>query len=243
MIMEINSGGGRESFHGVSFLWFLLLNLPTVFLLQLYPAQNRQKMYAGNLFKDPLTGISALTCITLTLFWALTSRVLITYLLPTIPFFAVFLAVRFRDSGLLDSPGFSKKLNIFLTSWIILLPILFAGAVYVSIYHTAEMASPIIAHAVKETEKNPNFAERNYYFAGASPYYAEFYYKDKTQFHVPESIEDSLKNSKNDWLFITERQKKRLDKPIDRKLVFQKGQWSVYAPSEVEGEPGRVSPR
>ena len=226
-------GTARESFYGVSFLWFLVLNAPAVFLIQLYPSQNRKKMYAGNMFKDPLTGISALTCITLTLFWALTSRVLITYLLPTIPFFAVFLAVRFRDSGLLDQPGFSKKLNIFLTSWIILLPILFAGVVYSAIYNTAELASPVVACAVKEIEKNPDFAQRGYYFAGLSPHYAEYYYKDKTLFHVPESIEDSLKNSENDWLFITHRQQKRYGKPIDRKLVFQKGQWSVYAPSET----------
>ena len=190
-------------------------------------------MYSGNLFHDPLTGISALTCITLTMFWALTSRVLITYLLPTIPFFAVFLAVRFRDSGLLEQPGFSKKLNIFLTSWLILLPILFSGAVYAAIYNTSELASPVVACAVKEIEKNSDFAERSYYFAGLSPHYAEYYYKDKTQFHVPESIDNSLKNSENDWLFITHRQQKRLGKPIDRKLVFQKGQWSVYAPVET----------
>ena len=226
-------GGGRESFYGVSLLWFLLLKLPTVFLLQLYPTKNRNKMYSGNLFNDPLTGISALTCITLTLFWALTSRVLITYLLPTIPFFAVFLAVRFRDSGLLEQPGFSKKLNIFLTTWLILQPILFTGAVYAAIYNTTEMASPVVACAVQEIKKNSDLTERSYYFAGLSPHYAEFYFKDKTQFHIPESIEDSVKNSENDWLFITEKQKERLNKPINRKLIFQKGQWSVYAPSET----------
>ena len=225
-------GTARESFYGVSFLWFLALNLPTVFLMQLLPSKNRKKMYVWNMFKDPLTGISALTCITLTLFWALTSRVLITYLLPTIPFFAVFLAVRFRDSGLLDQPGFSKAVNAFVTSWLIVLPILFAGAVYVSIYHTAEMASPIIADAVKEIEKDSPLSERNYYFAGLAPHFAEYYYKDKTQFHVPESLENSLKNSERDWLFVTKIQEESLDKPIDRKLVFQKGQWSVYAPVE-----------
>ena len=225
-------GTARESFYGVSFLYFLALNAPAVFLLQLYPSKNRKKMYVWNMFKDPLTGMAALTCISLTLFWALTSRVLITYLLPTIPFFAVFLAVRFRDSGLMEESGFSQRLNFFLTSWLILLPILFAGVVYAAIYNTSELASPVVACAVKEIEKNPDFAQRSYYFAGLSPHYAEYYYKDKTKFHVPESIDDSLKNSENDWLFITEKQKKRLGKPIDRKLVFQKGQWSVYAPSD-----------
>ncbi|MBQ2622189.1 MAG: glycosyltransferase family 39 protein [Thermoguttaceae bacterium] len=227
-------GTARESFYGVSFLWFLVLNLPTVFLMQLLPSENRKKMYVWSLFKDPLTGMSALTCISLTLFWALTSRVLITYLLPTIPFFAVFLAVRFRDSGLLDQPGFSKALNAFVTSWLILLPVLFSSAVYVSVFHTAEMASPIIADAVKEIEKNPDFAERNYYFAELSPHYAEYYYKEKTQFHVPESVKNSLNNSKNDWLFITQSQTSGFGEPINRKLVFQKGQWSLYAPLETD---------
>ena len=227
-------GTARESFRGVSFLFFLALNLPTVFLMQLLPSKNRKKMYVWSLFKDPLAGMSALTCITLTLFWALTSRVLITYLLPTIPFFAVFLAVRFRDSGLLAQPGFSKTLNAFVTSWLIALPILFAGTVYAAIYHTAEMASPIIADAVKEIQKDSQLSRRNYYFAELSPHFAEYYYNDKTKFHVPESIKDSLNNSKNDWLFITRSQEQRLSKPIDRKLVFQKGQWSVYAPIEAD---------
>ncbi len=227
-------GTARESFRGVSFLFFLALNLPTVFLMQLLPSKNRKKMYVWSLFKDPLAGMSALTCITLTLFWALTSRVLITYLLPTIPFFAVFLAVRFRDSGLLAQPGFSKTLNAFVTSWLIALPILFAVTVYAAIYHTAEMASPIIADAVKEIQKDSQLSRRNYYFAGLSPHFAEYYYNDKTKFHVPESIKDSLNNSKNDWLFITRSQEQRLSKPIDRKLVFQKGQWSVYAPIEAD---------
>ena len=60
------------------------------------------------------------------------------------------------------------------------------------------------------------------------------YYKDKTLFHVPESVESSLKNSENDWLFIMESQKDGFDKPINRKLVFQKGQWSLYAPLETD---------
>ena len=227
-------GTARESFRGVSLLFFLALNLPTVFLMQLLPSKNRKKVYVWSLFQDPLAGMSALTCITLTLFWALTSRVLITYLLPTIPFFAVFLAVRFRDSGLLAQPGFSKTLNAFVTSWLIALPILFAGAAYAAIYNTAEMASPIIADAVKEIQKDSQLSGRNYYFAGLSPHFAEYYYKDKTQFHVLESVESSLKNSERDWFFITRSQEQSLSKPIDRKLVFQKGQWSVYAPIEAD---------
>ena len=233
-------GTARESFRGVSFLWFLVLNLPTVFLLQLYPSNNRKKMYQLDMFKDPLTGMAALTCITLTLFWALTSRVLITYLLPTIPFFAVFLAVRFRDSGLLEQTSFSIKLKTFLTSWLIILPILFAGIVYTAIYNTAEMASPIIADAVKEIEKDSDLSKRNYYFAMTTPHFAEYYYKSKTRFHVPESFENSLDNSKNNWLFVTQKQEKNFGKSIDRKLVFQKGLWSVYAPIE-SGFPQKQS--
>ena len=229
-------GTARESFYGVSFFWFILLNLPTIFLMQLLPSKNRKRMYSWDMFKDPLVGMSALTCITLTLFWALTSRVLITYLLPTIPFFAVFLAVRFRDSELLEQPGFSKTLNAFLTSWLIALPILFAGIAFTAVYNTAEMASPIIADAVKEIGKDEEFSKRNYYFAITTPHFAEYYYKSKTQFHVPESLESSLDNSKNDWLFVTQSQEKDFGKPIDRKLVFQKGQWNLYAPFKADAE-------
>lgn len=226
-------GTARESFYGVSFVWFLVLNLPTVFLLQLYPSKNRKKIYVWSLFKDPLTGMSALTCISLVLFWALTSRVLITYLLPTIPFFAVFLATRFTDAGLMKQGGFVKKIYLFLISWLLLLPALFTAAVYLGVYYSAELASPIVADAVKTIENHPEFSDRDYYFAVLSPHFAEYYYKSKTKFHDMESFKSSLENSKNDWLFVTERQEKDYKNPVNRKLVYQKGQWRLYAPEEI----------
>lgn len=226
-------GTARESFYGVSFVWFLALNLPTVFLLQLYPSKNRKKIYVWSLFKDPLTGMSALTCISLVLFWALTSRVLITYLLPTIPFFAVFLATRFTDAGLMKQDGFVKKVYLFLISWLLLLPALFTAAVYMGVYYSAELASPIVADAVKTIENHPEFSDRDYYFAVLSPHFAEYYYKSKTKFHDMESFKSSLENSKNDWLFVTERQEKDYNNPVNRKLVYQKGQWRLYAPEEI----------
>ena len=226
-------GTARESFYGVSFVWFLVLNLPTVFLLQLYPSKNRKRIYVWSLFKDPLTGMSALTCISLVLFWALTSRVLITYLLPTIPFFAVFLATRFTDAGLMKQDGFVKKIYLFLISWLLLLPALFTAAVYMGVYYSAELASPIVADAVKTIENHPEFSDRDYYFAVLSPHFAEYYYKSKTKFHDMESFKSSLENSKNDWLFVTERQEKDYNNPVNRKLVYQKGQWRLYAPEEI----------
>ena len=48
-----------------------------------------------------------------------------------------------------------------------------------------------------------------------------------------ESFKSSLENSKNDWLFVTERQEKDYNNPVNRKLVYQKGQWRLYVPEEI----------
>jgi len=111
-------GAGRETFRGMAFLWFLLSNLPAI-LLVLFPVCSLEgrsrlaRLWRKSVLADdlPLLGF-----ILITLFWCLTSRVLITYVLPTVPLFSVWLANSLTGWGFADRDVFRKLLRAMLRS-------------------------------------------------------------------------------------------------------------------------------
>ena len=106
-------GQGRESFRGMAIIWSILCTLPFNFfaIAPAFRKKNWPNFLSWQLLKTPLTGLALLTIITNTLFWCLTSRVLITYLFPVMPAFAIYLACLFKDCGCIECPRFSKALR------------------------------------------------------------------------------------------------------------------------------------
>ena len=87
-------GAGREKFRGIAIIWALIATLPWVLL----PLAGLKKFIAGGTWRRSwalLRGMDfALTAAAaITLFWCLTSRVLLYYLFPVMPLFAVYLAL------------------------------------------------------------------------------------------------------------------------------------------------------
>ena len=106
-------GAGRETFRGMALVWFLLSNLPVVLLL-LFPAWSREgrgKLADVRRKQSMANDLPLLGVLSVTLFWCLTSRVLITYVLPTVPFFAAWLADRLTAWGYTDRAGFRKLMR------------------------------------------------------------------------------------------------------------------------------------
>ena len=228
-------GTARESFRGSAFCFFILLNIPLVFLIQLYPKTNFTKMYNWALFRDPLCGIAALTFITITLFWCLTSRVLITYLLPTIPFSAVFLAVRFNDGGLMESARFNKLLRIFIAVFICFLPIAITSGAMGGIAFSNELPAPFLLQAKQIIENDNRNSESKIYFCYDSPHSAEYYIPQLTKFHIPDkNAQESVKNSVGYFFAIKDKDLKSLGAPLNRKLLLKYGKWNLFAAPDTD---------
>ena len=219
-------GSGRETFRGMAILWFGLVNLPLLFFLPLIKPF-RQKFFGGKLFSDPLTGLSLLAILGITFFWSLTSRSLLYYLLPTIPFTAIFIAVRHADGGLMENPKLVSRLRWGVRLAVILLPVLMTAAVWFGDNQTDKMPAHVFAN-----EKMQYLGPQCVYFACETPFSADFYLSDRVVPHAWESLEESLEKSRGKFLCVSDVQKEWAEKEIPRKLYFKSGQWSVYEPEK-----------
>ena len=238
-------GAARESCYGMAIIWFILANIPMFFSLPLFYPPRIKAFYnltkgTASIFSEPLTGMAALTVITIPGFWCLTSQSLLPYLIPTTPLLAIFLAVRFNDIGELPSPGRCLATKIFVLVCALGFT-LGPAIVTVAVRDTHPNLNVDIYYKLQELKQKPQWQQTPVYFMVQAPYSAEFYLKDQFVVHGPEKLEQSLDRSADCLLVASVNHEYDLGKPIPRKLLFRSGAWKVYAPEN--GEPGRVSPR
>ncbi len=226
-------GSGREFFRGVSVLWFLLCNSPAVLLLALPLAkrESRKALFAKEQLHSPLVGMSLLAFLSITLFCCLTSRILIYYLIPTIPFFSIWIATRLDELGMLNAPLFRKSVGI-------LFPAI-CGCV-------AAGQLGAIAFAPRFFDKMPEAAYRaaetaagtsDFYFFYRSPYSAYFILGDRVRMHPEkEKAAECLKNSKDCVLFVKRSDRDRLPEELPRDVLYESGTWLVYGPEKKSQE-------
>jgi len=221
-------GAGREFFRGMAFLWFLISNLPPILLLA-FPAFTREgrRALAGvwrkrSLADDlPLLGVAAIT-----LFWCLTSRVLITYVLPTVPLFAAWLADRLTAWGTADGTGFRRTLRAALPAvWCA------TGAVFALFPFMAErwidkMPGEFFRRAAEVAP------EGEFYFYRRVPYSAYYYLGDRAIPHAKEDAGPSEEASLGHYLIGTKHDLKRHPPVTPRRPLLENGVWALYAPAE-----------
>jgi len=98
-------GAGRETFRGMALAWAFLATLPWALL----PIWEAVRALAARLTKNAVPAsrlafdwrsFTFLSLAAITFFWCLTSRTLVSYLLPVTPLFAAGLALRYRQDVL-----------------------------------------------------------------------------------------------------------------------------------------------
>lgn len=225
-------GAGRETFRGMALVWFLLSNTPAI-LLVLFPACSkegraklaniwRKRVLADNL---PLLGFLAVT-----LFWCLTSRVLITYVLPTVPLFSVWLADSLTDWGFAGRDVFRKTLRAALPLvWCIV------GVVF-SLFWVA---------ADRWVDKMPGDFFRNsaalvqdgeFYFYRRTPYSAYFHLGGRVIPHPDEDASVSRVAARPYFLLTRKHDIKKYPLAEPRRLLLENGVWALYSPVESNAE-------
>lgn len=232
-------GTVRDSFYGMSLIWFILANIPLIFSLPMFYRPRIKAFYnlikgAKSIFADPLTGMAALTVIAIPGFWCLTSQSLLPYLIPTTPLLAILIAVRFNDIGELTSPGrclATKLFVLFCAIGFTLGPVI----VTVAVRNTHPNLNAEIYHQLSDLKQQEEWKQTNIYFMGAAPYSAEFYLDGYLRNHKFESMEECLNNSSDCLLVASVWNEEKLGKPINRKLVFRCQAWNVYAPENGGG--------
>ncbi|UDQ98670.1 glycosyltransferase family 39 protein [Lentisphaerota bacterium WC36G] len=231
-------GAGRE-FHYFAAVWmFLLSTLPWV-LLPIYSwfkkgQQNIFKQFSWNIFKDPISGISLLAFSSITLFWSLTSRSPIHYLLPTIPMFAVYLAVKCDEK--FEREKFVKNLMLGAWGMLILLTIgLSSMAVFVRFDNST---TKYVLGEVRELQKQYHSLQNSQvYFVRETPYSAYFYDHDLIINHKNEAEDYSVKineNTQNILIIRSKYLRREKVKPLVKgRTIYPVGAWNIILPKEV----------
>lgn len=225
-------GNGHDSFRGVAFFISIVANLPVLLPLLMLGFSKRLSM--GGLRNRPLEGISLIAALALTIFWCPTSRVPMYYLLPTIPFLAIFTALKLVAAEQ-TSPERLSRLTLYITSGmglitagVLVIMTLFSGQV------TSKMPEKFYQRLlVRETETGQR-VKSEYYFFRKTPLSAEFYLGDRVRNHPDEKPEASLTNSRPYLLMIADKNLEHVDPPLNRKLLLKYGQWNLFAPAAKE---------
>ena len=222
-------GAGREFFRGMAFLWFLISNLPGVLLIliPLFSRAGRGKL-AEVLRKHSLADdLPLLGFLFITLFWCLTSRVLITYVLPTVPLFSVWLADRMTAWGYAGRERFGMALKAVLPVIWCVTSMVFASLWIVGDHWVDKMPGDFfedIAATVPDGEY--------FYFYRKVPYSAYFYLGDRVIKHANESPDESETASRPHYLVSSKRDTRKHPLKGFRRPVMESGVWTLYAPSE-----------
>lgn len=226
-------GAGRETFRGMALVWFIACNLfcliaalfPRFFGKNIFP---RTKEEYRNILTDPLTGPALLTVVTNVLFWCLTSRVLVTYLLPTIPAGAVLAAELLERCAPAEESRWNRLSAVWFSGAAVFCA---AGLLYLGLFPLKVEAGG--GHFFRKVADAPENRGMQVYFLRKTPLSAEFYLRERVVNHPDESREESLARSSRCLLFIPDSQLRKLKTPPEnRKRIARGGKWNVYAPAE-----------
>jgi len=225
-------GAGREFFRGMALVWFLISNLPPLLLLA-FPASTREgrRELAGIWRKRVLADdLPLLGVLCITLFWCLTSRVLITYVLPTVPLFAVWLATLLTGRGIADREGFRRTLRAGLPAVWSVTALVFALFPLLAERWIDKMPGEFFREAAAAVP------EGSFYFYRKVPYSAYYYLGDRVIPHAKEEPEASEAASLAHFMLSTKHDVKRHPPAAPRKLLLENGVWALYAPAEEPRE-------
>ena len=240
-------GAGREYFRGMALIWSALANISMiVFLLwPLLKKDLRGKLFSRQDFTggNALLAIPVLTVGSITLFWCLTSRVPVYYILPTVPAAAIATAVLLTRTGFFES---EKRKRIFRVVSVVLglsASIAIAAYYQVQLHTGIKFPQQAYAKALQTLKTDPACRGAAVYIARRTPYSAEFYLGgENLVLHKAEDVWKSLKESENSILIISDYE---IDKLLEgylpekgsrhckpRRLVGRFHAWRVYAPAE-----------
>ena len=225
-------GNGHDSFKGVAFFISIIANLPVLTPLLMLGFSHRLSM--GGIKSRPLEGLSLIAAVALTAFWCPTSRVPMYYLMSTIPFFAVFIAVKLFAVEQ-NRPDRLLRLSLvvtvgmgFVTACVLVIMTIFSAQV------TNKMPEKFYQRVLAHERETGQRVKAGYYFLRKTPLSAEFYLGDRVKNHPDEKSEVSLTNSLPYLLMIPDNHLDKLEKPLNRKLILEYGQWNLFAPAKTE---------
>jgi len=223
-------GAGREFFRGVSFVWFMVVNAP--FWLLLLLGIKGKKWGGKENFTTDIGALPLLSILCMVGFLAGTSRVLIYYLLPSVPLCMALLAIKLHQWGHLEKTVWQK--TIVITAAGIGSAVIISLSVFGSFPEIFTQKSYKGLYAELTQKSAELYPHTKFYFSRSTPYSAEFYLDADQVVHHPEETHlNSWINSSDCILIIKKSDFKRMGMPEEnsgRELLFETRHVKVFSP-------------
>jgi len=226
-------GAGRELHYGASIWAFLVVNFPWVLTAAyvLIRKSTRPVLNVKNPSADPVEGLAFLGFIVPTLFWALTSRLTVSYLLPTAPMFAVWLAARLFAEPEVGKPF---RRQILILGWC---SVLLVSAGLIASIWLAPMAGKTTTKLIRDFRalqaERPEYASSRLYILRSLPYSQNFYAPELFVQHPKEPVSEGLVRGAGNVFAATSRQFKKVN-PEDVSVLKRSGDFTIFVLKEKE---------
>ena len=221
-------GMGHTAPYGTAILYLLLAGAPWTPWAVVLLCRKAGRNWLRGCWKDERIGIFTLAVAGMTLFLCFARQLLATYLVPVLPFFAVWLAMLFRRSGITTRTVVRVAVGLA----VLYLVAIVAGKPIVE----RRSSTRTIIRAARETRERLGFSGQ-ITFVHRAPYSAYFYGGDILLAHAREAAEQSVRRgleSGNACLFVVhQRDVADIPAPLMAQLqyVCTSGVWSLYRPA------------
>lgn len=228
-------GAGREMHFGASIWMLFMVTLPWCIIpvAALFRRENRKKFFAPESFRDPLEGTLLFAFLGMTAFWALTSRVLLYYMLPVIPCASLWIACRM--AGFDARIAKYRKIILSLAALVCILTLgglLYAGAVQGIEGDSSAYGIMRLADRLRHEGNLPE--DVPFCFLREDPYSADFYNPGLALRHHPKiSAADSFLQNQDAILLTKKKYLSKLPPEADWKEAGHTGKWVILIPGQL----------
>lgn len=229
-------GAGREMHFGASIWMLVLVTIPwcVIPIAALFRKESRQKFFAPDSFRDPLEGTVLFAFLGMTAFWALTSRVLLYYMLPVIPCVSLWIACRtakFED----DRTARCRKISLSLAALVCILllgGLLGAGALQGIGGDSSAYGIMRLADRLQQTDALPENVP--FCFIREDPYSADFYNPGLNLRHHPKmSAADTFLQNQDAILLSKRKYLSKLPPDAVWLEAGRTGKWVILIPGQL----------
>ena len=234
-------GAGREMHFGASVWMLFLVLIPwcLVPVTALFRKECRKKIFVMDAVRDPLEGTILFAFLGITAFWALTSRVLIYYMLPVIPCASVWIACRTAKLGEteLRFRRFALSAGTLICT-LVLAGLLAAGTVWGIGGDSSAYGIMRLADRLRREGNLPD--DVPFCFLREDPYSADYYNPGLALRHHPKvSVEESVLQNKDAILLTKEKYLSKLPEDLRFHEAGRTGRWVILIPDPLIRQTGQ----
>lgn len=238
-------GAGREMHFGASVWMLFFVTVPwcLIPLAALFRKESRKRFFTPDSFRNPLEGTLLFAFLGMTAFWALTSRVLLYYMLPVIPCASLWIACRTASPG--EREGSFRRIVLSLGALCCILSLTGLLAAGILKGFGGDSSAYGIMRLADRLRREGNLPDEvPFCFLREDPYSADFYNPGILLRHHPKlSAADTFLQNQDAILLTKRKYLSKLPEDASYQEAGHTGKWVILIPDRLlrVAEPSDLS--